>query len=201
MSPGTVQFKYNFFTEEIMEKLNLIIENFYNFQGSVELGLVFNVKLLLPYVNPSDYRDAIVKSGNLDILNLWLAVHRVTALGQAMTVAIDAGYSNIVSRLLQDPRIAPSFYSNKQWICQAARGHIDIVNALLEDPRINPADIVNSVLIKTIVMGQLNQLAVIDKLLEDTRVVRAGLHRAIQLATQNSQLEIVERLERALREE
>jgi ankyrin repeat protein len=106
--------------------------------------------------------------------------------------ASELGHLEVVTLLLQDPRVDPSASNNYAFQLASNKGHLAVVTLLLQDPRVDPSAN-NNIPIQW--ASRYGHLAVVNLLLQDTRVdPSAEDNIAIQHASYNGHLEIVERL-------
>jgi ankyrin repeat protein len=142
---------------------------------------------------------------------------------QRVICAAYFGNLEVVTLLLQDPRVDPSARNSDAIQWASYNGHLEIVTLLLQDPRVDPSDDNNWTIKYASAKGHLEivtlllqdprvdpsddnnyairwasrngHLAVVERLLQDSRVdPSADNNYAIRWASRNGRLEIVERL-------
>lgn len=99
------------------------------------------------------------------------------------------GHLDVVEKLLQDPRVDPSYKDNVLIIRVVECGCSDVVRRLLKDPRVDPTVVNNTAIIRAAVNGH---LGVLICLLQDKRV-EPGVDNnyALRLASSNGHTKVV----------
>jgi hypothetical protein len=102
------------------------------------------------------------------------------------------GYISDVERLLQDPRVDPSYNDNCAIQAASIKSHLAVVERLLQDPRVDPSANYNRAMQWASFSGCLE---VVERLLQDPRVDPSARNNiALQVAASNGCLAVVERL-------
>jgi hypothetical protein len=133
----------------------------------------------------------LVDGYGLDGLLLWVKMGFDPSIcdNQSITMASNLGSLEIVSFLLQDPRVDPSVRRNIAVRLASSKGHAEVVRILLEDPRVNPADCAHFAIQHASKNGHLE---VVTLLLKDSRVnPSANGNFAIRKAWDNGFLNVV----------
>lgn len=103
------------------------------------------------------------------------------------------GYLGVVNRLLQDPRVDPSYDGNLSIIEALNYGHLDVVKRLLLDKRINPNEVTSwikqNILVKAVEKGYVD---IVELILQNPKTAPSiNNNAALVAAINNKDLEII----------
>lgn len=100
--------------------------------------------------------------------------------GSLIITAAQNGYTEILDRLLQDPRFNPALSSNFAVYLAAKYGQLTAVDRLLQDPRVDASALNNRALCAA---SKNNNIAVVERLLQDHNVLtKASLTESLHEA-------------------